>query len=203
MSGYTFFKWVKYCREKGFSGGSVVKNPPANVGDTGDRGLIPESGRSPGGGNGNPLQYSCLEKSMDRGDWQANTVHGVATSWTWLSARTHTHTRAHTHTHTHTHTRTHPVMKRMSYYPWSPWQYWGQWVDTVVWRFRTAVGQSRHSPRPSSELSPTRGSPSDQAACFFAAQSSLSLGKHLNTGHGKLKTLSPKLLTTHLGEKIN
>ena len=44
-----------------------LKNPPANAGDTGDAGLIPGSGRSPGGGNGNPLQYSCLEKSMDRG----------------------------------------------------------------------------------------------------------------------------------------
>ena len=44
--------------------------------DTGDAGLIPESGRSPGGGNGNPLQYSCLENPMDRGAWWA-TVHGV------------------------------------------------------------------------------------------------------------------------------
>ena len=58
----------------GFPGGSVVKNPPANAGDTSS---IPRSGRSPGGGNGNPLQYSCLENSMDRGAWQA-TVHGVA-----------------------------------------------------------------------------------------------------------------------------
>ena len=46
----------------------MVKNLPANVGDTG---LIPGSGRSPGVGNGNPLQYSCLENSMDRGAWQA------------------------------------------------------------------------------------------------------------------------------------
>ena len=52
----------------GFPGGSVVKNPPANVGYMG---LIPGSGRSPGGGNGNPLQYSCLENPMDRGAWQA------------------------------------------------------------------------------------------------------------------------------------
>ena len=51
--------------------GSVVKNPPANVGDPG---LIPESGRSPGGGNGNPLQYSCLGNPLDGGTWQA-TVH--------------------------------------------------------------------------------------------------------------------------------
>ena len=57
----------------GFPGGSVVKNPPANAGDTGS---ILESGRSPGEGNGNPLQYSCLENSMDRGIWWA-TVHGV------------------------------------------------------------------------------------------------------------------------------
>ena len=45
----------------------MVKNPPANAGDTGDAGSIPESGRSPGGGNGNSLQYSCLESPMDRG----------------------------------------------------------------------------------------------------------------------------------------
>ena len=47
----------------------MVKSPPANVGDTGDVGSIPGSGRSPGGGNGNLLQYSCLENSMDRGAW--------------------------------------------------------------------------------------------------------------------------------------
>ena len=47
----------------------------------GDVGSIPESGSSPGGGHGNPLQYSCLENSMDRGAWQA-TVHGVVKSWT-------------------------------------------------------------------------------------------------------------------------
>ena len=50
----------------GFPRGSVVKNPPANAGDTRDAGLIPGSGRSPGGGNGNPLQYSCLGNPMDR-----------------------------------------------------------------------------------------------------------------------------------------
>ena len=54
----------------------VVKNPPANTGDVRDTGSIPGWGRSPGGGQGNPLQYSCLEKPMDRGAWQA-TVHGV------------------------------------------------------------------------------------------------------------------------------
>ena len=50
-----------------FPGGAVVKNLPVNSGDAGDAGLIPGSGRSPGGGNGNPLQYSCLENPMDRG----------------------------------------------------------------------------------------------------------------------------------------
>ena len=63
----------------GFLGGSAVKNPSANKGDAGDMGLIPGLGRSPGGGNGNPLQYYCLESSMDRGAWQA-TVNGVPKS---------------------------------------------------------------------------------------------------------------------------
>ena len=60
-------------------GGSVVKNLPANVGDTGDVGVIPGLGRYFGGGNGNPLQYVCLENPMDRGAWWA---HGVAKSST-------------------------------------------------------------------------------------------------------------------------
>ena len=59
----------------------MEKNLPANSGDVRDVGLIPESRRSPGGGNGNPLQYSCLENAMDRGAWRA-TVHGVATKAT-------------------------------------------------------------------------------------------------------------------------
>ena len=65
----------------------VVKNPPANAGEVGS---IPRSGRSSGGGHGNPLQYSCLENPMDRGAWWA-TVHGVAKScWlTWLSTHVH------------------------------------------------------------------------------------------------------------------
>ena len=62
--------------EYGFAGGSEAKNQPLNAGDAG---LIPESGRSPGGVNGNPLQYSCLESSMGRGAWWA-TVHGGAES---------------------------------------------------------------------------------------------------------------------------
>ena len=65
----------------GFPGGSVVKNPPVNAGDTGS---MPGSGRSPGGGNGNPLQYSYPRNPMGRGAWWT-TVHGVAKSQTQLS----------------------------------------------------------------------------------------------------------------------
>ena len=65
----------------GFPGGSEVKVSACNVGDLG---LIPGSGRSPGEGNGNPLQYSCLENPKDKGAWWA-TVHGVAKSRTRLS----------------------------------------------------------------------------------------------------------------------
>ena len=71
---------------RGFPCGSVVKNLPANAGDVGS---IPGSGRYPGVGSGNPLQYSCLENSMDRGAWWT-VVHGVP----WLSASTHAHTCA-------------------------------------------------------------------------------------------------------------
>ena len=67
---------------KGFLGGTVVKNPPANAGDIRDVGLIPGSGRSPGVGNGNPLQYSCWENSMDRGAWRATPREGVAKNQT-------------------------------------------------------------------------------------------------------------------------
>ena len=56
---------------------ALVKNSPANAGDVRDAGSISELGRSPGGGHGNPLQYSCLGNPMDRGAWWA-TVHGVA-----------------------------------------------------------------------------------------------------------------------------
>ena len=61
----------------------VVKNPPVYAGDIRDAGSIPGSGRSPGEGNGNPLQYSCLENPMDRGAWRA-TVRGVTKSQTRL-----------------------------------------------------------------------------------------------------------------------
>ena len=62
----------------------MVKNPLANTGDAGDVDSISGSGRSPGVGNSNPLQYTCLENSMDREAWGA-TVHGVAKSWTQLT----------------------------------------------------------------------------------------------------------------------
>ena len=71
----------------GFPDGSVIKNAPASGGDVS---LIPGSGRSPGEGNGNPLQYCCLGNPMDRGAWWA-TVHRVAKSQTGPSARGHTH----------------------------------------------------------------------------------------------------------------
>ena len=59
----------------------VVKNQPANAGDISDMSSVPGLGRSPGGGHGNPLQYSCLENPMDRRVWRA-TVHRVAKNWT-------------------------------------------------------------------------------------------------------------------------
>ena len=61
----------------------VIKNPPANIGDIRDMGLILGSGRSPGGGHGNPLQYSYLENVTDRGAWQV-TVHRITKSRTKL-----------------------------------------------------------------------------------------------------------------------
>ena len=77
------FKQVASCNDV-FPGGSVVKNPPANAGDSGS---IPGMGRSPGEGNGNPLQDSCLGNPMDRGAWWA-TVHGVTKSRTRLNMHT-------------------------------------------------------------------------------------------------------------------
>ena len=87
-----------------FPGGASGKEPSANAGDIRDAGAIPGSGRSPGGGLGSPLQYSCLENSMDRGAWWA-TVHGIAKSWTRLKRRS---------------TLMHSVslVLRMQVYPW-------------------------------------------------------------------------------------
>ena len=74
-----------------FPGGAVVENLPVLAGDARVLGLVPESGRSPRVGNGNPLQYSCLENSMGRGAWWA-TGYGVTKRWIPLSTHTHTHT---------------------------------------------------------------------------------------------------------------
>ena len=76
-SYYSFFGMLTFAAEL------VVKNSPANGGELTDAGSIPGSGRFPGGESGNPLQYSCLENSMDREDWRA-TVHRVAKSQTRL-----------------------------------------------------------------------------------------------------------------------
>ena len=83
----------------GFTGGLAVKNPST---DAGDIGLIPGLGRSPGEGNDNPLQYSCLENRMDRGAWWA-AVHGVGKSRPWLS-----------------------TMHACSWEPWLPLLWWAQ-----------------------------------------------------------------------------
>ena len=85
-SSFTFEVW---CRV--FPGDAVVKNPPANAVDIRDAGSIPVSGRFPGKGNGNPLQYSYLGNPMDRGAWWA-TTHGITKSRDMAE---------HTHTHTH------------------------------------------------------------------------------------------------------
>ena len=97
-----FIKWF-YSKKKnqnnnlkqikdGFPVGSVVKNPPAN---TGDMGSIPGSGRSPGGGNGSPLQYSCLGNTMDRGAWQGSEKNQYLQSRRWNQRDTVTlYTRA-------------------------------------------------------------------------------------------------------------
>ena len=87
MPGFNTRIWYKAL---GFPGGAVVKNPPAKQ-EMQDWSPASRLGRSPRLGNGNPLQYSCLENSTDRGAWQA-TVPGVAESWTWLSNWAHTRT---------------------------------------------------------------------------------------------------------------
>ena len=89
MDIHIIYIYIYINKKWGFLGSSVVKNPPANSEGTRDAVSIPGSGRSPGGGNGNPLQYSCLENSTDRGAWWA-TVHGVAKSQA-LTEHTRTH----------------------------------------------------------------------------------------------------------------
>ena len=87
LPAYNAQEEIKMVFKNGFPGGAVVKNPPANAGDIRGADLIPGSERSPGVGNGNPIQYSCLENSMDRGTWGA-TVHEIAKSRTQLSTHT-------------------------------------------------------------------------------------------------------------------
>ena len=72
----SYLRWV-YLQNRSFPGGAEVKNPPTNAGDMSS---VPGSGRSPGSGNGNPLRYSYLDYSMNRGAWPA-AVHGAA-EWT-------------------------------------------------------------------------------------------------------------------------
>ena len=88
----TYFIYMQGILNMGFPGGTLLKNPPANAGDTGDAGLIPGSGRSPGVGKSNPLHNPCLENSMNRGAWQA-MIHGVAKCQPQLSTYTHTYTQ--------------------------------------------------------------------------------------------------------------
>ena len=87
--------FIIYCSLPFGTGASLVTLVKSPLATTGDAGSIPGSGRSPGEGNGNPLQYSCLENSIDKGDWWA-TGHRVTKE---LDTTEH----AHTHTHTHTH----------------------------------------------------------------------------------------------------
>ena len=79
VQGVGFRNWEHVSLNPGFPGGSLVKNLPASAGAAGEAGLILRSGRSPGRGNGNPFQYSCLENPRDRGAWWA-AVYGVAES---------------------------------------------------------------------------------------------------------------------------
>ena len=86
LSDFTFTFFFTLCPNRAPQAALVVKNPPANAGDSRDPPSIPESGRCPEGGNGNSLQYSCLENSINRGAWRS-TVRGVAKRWTWLSTQ--------------------------------------------------------------------------------------------------------------------
>ena len=84
---HSHYKEHSIQQKKRFPDGAVVKNPPASAGDSGDMGSISGLGRPPEEGNGNPLQYSCLENSTDRGAWRA-TVQGVSRSLQILEVKT-------------------------------------------------------------------------------------------------------------------
>ena len=77
------FTWRGQKNKRASQVALVLTNPPVNAGDIRDAGLIAGLSGSLGGGNGDPLQYSCLENPMNRGAWRA-TVHRVTKSWTWL-----------------------------------------------------------------------------------------------------------------------
>ena len=89
-ASYRYRFRYKYRYRWGFLDGSVVKNPPANVGDMG---LLPGSGRSPGGGNGNPFQYSCLGNPMDRRPWWAAVYRVSKTQTQFSSVQSLSHVR--------------------------------------------------------------------------------------------------------------
>ena len=93
--------WVQVSEfGRSFPGSTAVKNLPAKAGEARDLGSIPGWRRSTGAGNGNLLQYSCLENPMNTGAWHT-TVHGVTKNQTQLSDRVQMYTHTHTHTHTH------------------------------------------------------------------------------------------------------
>ena len=107
-----------------FPGATAVKNLPGNTGDTRGMGSTPASGRSPGGGNGNPLQYSCLEYSTDRGAWRA-TVHRMAKSQTQLTDWAQHHVWAR-------------ILTRLSYtcrnIPWRGFKSWKHLSKLMLWQ---------------------------------------------------------------------
>ena len=139
---YTFIYF--YLTVQGFPDGSDGQESACNAGDPSS---IPESGRSPGEGNGNPLQYSCLENSMDRGAWQA-TVHGVAKSQTRLSDQ-QTDTRLNTRSYLQ-----HAGSLVAAYAIWAslvaqlvknPPAMRETWVQSLGWEDPLEKGKSTHS----------------------------------------------------------
>ena len=97
----------------GLLGGSMIKNPSASARDTREAGLVLGWGRSPGVGNGNLLQYSCLENPMGRGTWWT-TVHGVTKNRTWLSDKAHMHTQGQIYIYgSFTHRPTRPILAQV------------------------------------------------------------------------------------------
>ena len=124
-----------------FPGGSDGKASAYNAGDLGS---IPESGRSPGEGNGNPLQYSCLENPMDGGTWlgyspwghkELDTTEQLHSLTLSLSLSLYTHT--HTHTHTHQASRVAQMVKNLP-------AMWETWVQSLGWEDPLEKGMTTH-----------------------------------------------------------